>query len=728
MSSIQTYRDDLKGRLSFTASQDKPAPEKQPLINHYLAILRRRRMLVASIAVVVLALAIAVTFSMTPQYTSTTRLEIQRESTNIVRVGGVEPESHAVDLEFYQTQYGLLESPALAERVAKDMRLADNADFFTMFGSEGRKWFENGRLTSAAPASDIRIREAGRVLLTRIVVEPVRLSSLVTVSFTSPRAEFSQRVLGAWTRNFIATTLERRVAASEYARRYLESGLTELRSKIDQSERKLVQYAGKEQIINLPASSENGKTVGERSILAQDLETLNTALLQATADRVRAESRVQPRGGAVTEALENQAIGGLRQKRAELSAEYQRMLVQFEPNYPPALALRGEIRDLDASIAREEGRVGGSLSNTYSSALQRERELQARVNVLKAQLLDQRERSIQYGIYQRDVDTNRQLYDAMLQRYKEIGVASGIGVTNIAEVDPPTLPEHQSSPRLFLNILVGLFLGLGLGISVALIVDQLADSIDDAETLKAVTGLPTLGIVPFEAAAVQDAFLDRKSNLAEAYLSIQAGLALATDHGAPKTLLVTSTAPAEGKSTTALGIAITLARVGRNVVVIDADLRSPSLHTVTSTNNQRGLSNYLAGEDNLPTLVQTADAFNISVIPAGPTPPNAAELIASNRMEMLMAELLKRFDNVVVDAPPLLALADAPLLASRVEGVVYVVRAHSSRARGVRAALQRLSMVRAHVFGTVLTHYKSSSAGYGSAYGYGYGYGPGKTD
>lgn len=697
-----------------------------PLLGDYLAIVYRRRWLILGAIATAVATAILVTVLMTPKYTASGTIEIRRENDNIVRVQGVEPETGLGDMEFYQTQYGLLQSHTLAQRVATELRLYDDIRFFEMYGlSEAGEWFENGRIRQGLTSREQRVRKVADVLLDNLTVNPVRLSRLVNVGFTSPDPRFSARIANAWGEQFIRTTLERRFEATSYARNFLEQRLGQLRNRLDQSERQLVGYAAQEGIVNLPANAALG--AGERSMVADDLASLNRELADATADRVRAQSRLQSPDGVVTEALGYQAITGLRQRRAEAAAELARLSVQFEPEYPPVVALREQIAQLDGSIAREETRVSASLRETYQSSLIRERDLAQRVEQLKGDLLDVRRRSIQYNMYQREVDTNRQLYDGLLQRYKEIGVAGGVGVNNISIVDTAKIPQRPSSPRVLINLVLALGLGLMAGFVLAAIVEQIDDAISDPSQIGDALDIPLLGSIP-KTKGVEDPLAlldDRKSDISEAYLAVQASLAFSTDHGAPASINITSTRPGEGKSTTAYAIARSLARPGKKVLLIDADMRAPSIHHIAEIDNRRGLSNFLTGDDNVETMIYHPEGSDIAIMPAGPQPPSAAELLAGDRLEQLISELGRSFDHVLIDSPPVMGLADAPLLSRRTEGTVFVVEANLTKLGEAKVAISRLKAAQAHMVGAVLTKFDARRATYGYGYEYGYGYGRG---
>ncbi|KTT71192.1 exopolysaccharide biosynthesis protein [Sphingomonas endophytica] len=707
--------------------------QRVPMIRQYLRIAMRWRYVILGIVAACGLFGLIATLLMTPKYTATATIEISREADKVTEFQGVDRETSVADQEFYQTQYGLLRSRSLSERVAAQLRLVDDPKFFAMFGiSDKNPAFQqsNGRYGAAGRA--VRQRIAGELLLKNLDIAPARLSRLVDIRFTSPDPALSARIANAWAENFIQTNLERKVQATSYGRNLLQRQLGQLKEKLDESQRQLVGYASAQRIINLPAQSgSDGRSTSERSIVADDLAALNTALSQATADRIQVEARYQAtRSGTSTEALRNQAINNLRQRRAELAADYQRLMVQFEPEYPAAKAIRSQLDQLDRSISREEGRVSGSLLTDYREAQERERALQARVDQLKSNYLDLRRRSIQYNIYQQEVDTNRALYDGLLQRFKEIGVAGGVGVNNISVVDTADVPQSPSSPRLLINLAIALLAGLGLGALAAFGLEQIDEAIADPGEVERRLGLPLLGSVPkVDTGTPKDALLDRKSDLVDAYLAVQTNLTFTTEHGVPRSFAVTSTRPAEGKSTTALALATTLARAQRRVILVDGDMRSPSVHHLGGVDHDHGLSNFLAGQDNIEALTFEMTDLGFTAMSAGPIPPNAAELLTGNRLSLLIEKLLQQFDHVVIDSPPVMGLADAPLIASRVEGVIYAVESHGIRSSMVRTALGRLASANARVIGGVLTKFEARKAhyGYGYEYGYGYGRGDGKT-
>lgn len=687
----------------------------------------RWKWVIAGIIAACLVGGLIVTLLTTPQYTATARVEISREPINITNVQGLQNEDNDRNLEFYQTQYSLLRARSLAERVVRRLNLARRDDFFAAHNEtpDDSTLFADTRPGAPTAAQrDARERKAVELLLDHVNIAPVRGSSLVDVSYTSGSPGLAVQIANAWTAQFIETSIDRRFASTADARKFLEARLADLRAKLEASERDLVSYAAQKGIVTLSATrNEEGLTQDERTLVENDLEALNAALARATADRVAAESRAGSANarGASASALGNQAIAQLREKRAEVAADYARMMVQFEPEYPAARALQQQVQALDASIAREETRVQNSIASEYREALQREQGLLARVNALKGEYGAQNRDSIQYNIYQREADTNRQLYDGLLQRYKEIGVA-GVGANNIAIVDTAKVPDEPSAPSLPINLALALLAGLGIAGAATFALEQIDEGLREPGQVNRLLGVPLLGSVPDLAEDDTLAMLaDPKSEVSEAYLTVRSNLAFSTDHGVPRSFMVTSTREAEGKSTTSLALATVLGRTGRRVLLVDADMRSPSVHAFVGGENKIGLSNFLAGENDWRQMLQPTPTKGLQIMPAGPTPPSAAELLSSDRMLMLVRQMAEHFDHIVIDSPPILGLADAPLLSRAVEGVVVVVEAEGVPARGINAALDRLRAGHAHLYGAVLTKFKNRQVGYGYGYGYGYG-------
>jgi capsular exopolysaccharide synthesis family protein len=344
-----------------------------------------------------------------------------------------------------------------------------------------------------------------------------------------------------------------------------------------------------------------------------------------------------------------------------------------------------------------------------------------------------RGRTIQYNILQRDVDTNRALYEGLLQRYKEVGVAGGVTANNIAIIDRAEPSPGPSSPRPLLNFAVALAGGAFVAVALAFLVDALDQVLTTPDDVAARIGLPILGVIPLAAKRTEVAALlaDRRSGLSESYYSLRSMLQFSTEAGFPRSLLVTSTGPGEGKSTTAYALATILARLGYKTVLVDADLRNPSLQKeFDGLHNSTGLTNLLTSAGTLAEVVQDSGTPNLTIITSGPLPPSPAELLGTQTFHRTVAAISAGFDIVIIDGPPVMGLADAPLIAAAVNATLLVVEASMTGRTQALAAVGRLQMAHAKLVGAVLTKFdlRNASYGYGYAYQYAYGYGAANND
>jgi len=441
------------------------------------AAVRWRWILIGGIAAGA-AVGVVITLAATRQYASTERLQISRETAQVVNVGALSRDVAIGDQEFYQTQYGLLRAQALAEHVARDLGVVDDPAFFRMF-NKSEAFAANAGSAGRAKRNEI----AGEILLARVEIAPVHGSSLVDVQATTPSPDLSQKIAQTWGRDFIASNLERRQAPASYASQFLETRLEQLRGRLEASERRAMDYAASHGIIDLPAGgggprASSNEAIQGRSLVSDDIVSFNAALEGATTARIEANSRLaaannQPDAGYG--ALEYRAIGVLREQRADAASEYAKLAAQFAPDDPSAKAAHAQVDALDAAIKSEENRIHASLQQTYQAALAREQALTQRVNTLKGALADLRQRSIQYNIYQRDAETNRELYDALLQRFKEIGVAGAVENNNVAVIDAARRPDQPSSPRLGINLLLFTLAGAVIGMIVAGALQQIGE-------------------------------------------------------------------------------------------------------------------------------------------------------------------------------------------------------------------------------------------------------------
>lgn len=691
----------------------------------YWRFLVKRRWLILGVLGTVAALSLLLTLMATPTYRATAVMQIENEEQTIMQVGGVSGRS--ADPQFLQTQYELLKSRSLAERVADDL----NLDSTALRQLSPLSWLDRVKgLLRPAPAapvaadadadSEATLAAAAGLVQRGLSIEPVRNSRLVAINYDSPVPVFSARAANALAEGFIAAGLERRFGASSYAKTYLEDQLKTTKARLEASERQLVSFAQKENLVS---------SVEGQSLAGQNLADLNSVLATAQDQRIRAQARwgqAQSASGAALPAdmLSNSIIRVLQQQRAQLQGTYQQKLQVFEVNYPEMQQLKGQLDDLDKQIASELRNIRASVKAEYDAAAAQERLLRGQLNALRTQALDVDGRSIDYNIIKREVDTNRQLYDGLLQRYKEVGVAADVRSNNISIVDRAQVPRQRFKPSLTLNLAIGLLLGLILGVLVAFVLEFLDDTLKTPEDIEQRLKLAVLGIVPrLHKQTPEQAARDPRSAFSESYRSVRTALQFSTDRGVPKVLLVTSAGPAEGKTTTALTLARNFAQMGKRVLLIEADLRDPSLYKVLGLRTGVGLSNLLAGEQKMAEAILNTEQARLKVILAGPLPPNPAELLSGSRLVSLLTIAAGNYDQVIIDGPPVMNIADAQILANAADGTMLVVHSGKTRITTAQAAIKRLQAARAHIVGSLLTQYDSKVAGHGYDYESYYAYG-----
>jgi succinoglycan biosynthesis transport protein ExoP len=686
-----------------------PGPESPGLdLAALLRIINNWRWLILGAIALGLLVAIIVTLLMTPTYRSWVTLEVNPPTVEIMDEQSRDRSSTGINSwDYVATQVGLLSSRSIAERAAQDLNLPSNKDFVD--GTADARTRLKVATDKVADGLDVEVPEEGQ---------------LIRFSFVAESPQLSAAIANQLAESFINSNLQRRFEASAYARNFLEKQIAKTRTDLERSERQLVAYAQAQGIINTGNGEQGSSPTDANSIQGESLIALNKALAEATARRVAAEGayRSGMAVGATADVTASTQV--LRQSRAALEAEYQDKRTLMKPEHPDMLSLRSRIDELDRQIARESSQASSGRNNSllaeYRGALAAERALQSRVAGLKSSVLDLRGRSIQYTILQREVDTNRSLYDALLQRYKEVGVAGGIGTSPVTIVDRAELPTGPYKPNLLLNLLAGLLAGLAAGLGAAVALEFLYDTIKTRDDVRNKLGLACLGAIPKTTG--QETFIealkDPSSIVSEAYSAVVTSLRFSTEDGLPKTLLVTSTRSGEGKSSTALAVAQNFARRGASVLLIDSDLRKPAFKAAS---DKVGLTRLLTGDGEAARSHILPTQFNdLWLMPSGPLPPNPADLLSTGRFQEILGEAAAQFDIVIIDAPPVIGLADSLLLASVAGHVIFVIESGKTRTKAAVEALRMLGGTGAHILGAALTKSSEDMGGYGyKAYGYG---------
>jgi capsular exopolysaccharide synthesis family protein len=719
--------------VNFNA-QDEPTSDIRKLLFKCLGLALRYRWLIVVCCGLSLAVGFILTYTQTPIYQATVTVQIEQRVPRVVKVEGAEDPNSGMDsARFYQTQYELIRSKSLAERVVADLNLAAASDFFHPPTSSA--WAKLRSVIRSSPSTgtddgdnketlEQRKAVAASMVQSGLSIVLTPNSSLARLSFDSPNPEWAARIANGVADSYVTSNLERRYGATAYARNFLKERLEELKLKLEESEKALVAYAEEKELIgDVKAIGKNGQESGQ-SLTDSDLAALNAALQAVVNERIHAQELWEQANSTkdigLPQLLEDKSIMALRAQRVTLMAEYQNKLSTFKPDYPDMLRLKAQMNQIDQELKSEADVIKQSLKSHYEAALQQETLLKNKMDETKRGVLATRNKEIQFNILKREADTNRTLYDGLLQQYKDVGVAGAVGTNNVAVVDRAQVPGGPYKPDLRVNLMKWLMIGL---IGAALIIaafELLDDTFKSPEEIEEQLGLAVLGIIPISDRGILADIGGSSNPIAEAFRSFRTALQFSTDQGAPKSIVVTSAQPGEGKSTTALALAINFAQLGMKVLLIDADLRNPSQHRNLVRNNGAGLANYLAGGAPPESIFQKTDFDGLYFMATGPLPPNPAELLAGPKMMSLLSTASEKVDAVIVDSPPVMGLADAPLLASMAAGTLLVISAADTRRGVVKAALKRLHFARARMVG-VLMNKCDFRRNYGYGYGYGYG-------
>lgn len=678
-----------------------------------LSVLRRNAVLIGSILATATLAALVLTLLTTPTYVATARIQIDQEADRVLESAEVQPQAGYADAErFLRTQTDVLRSRSLSVRVAQRLKLFGNPGFFAAMEAP----------LPTAGARPAAIREATlRLLQTHLAVDLPDGSRIAAISFESPDPALAARIANSYAAEFIQANLQRKFDSSAYARDFLSRQLAAAKLRLEGSERALNDYARAARLIRTSGGTDDGALP---SVTTASLAQLNATTNDARAARIAAEQKWRAVADAplmnIPDVLGNLAIQRLLEQRAAGAVELQRERARHLGGHPNVRQLEVQQAEFDRQIAAIAGSIRGAIHDGYRDALGRERAMVAEVDVLKGATLGEQDRSVRYTILAREADTSRTLYDGLLQRYKELSAAAGVSANNLSVVDVAEAPLAPSSPRLVLTLAVALIAGLAVAAAAVLVREQLDDSVRVVEDIEVKLRLPVLGVIP-HAVGVAEQIDQPRSAVYEAYNALRGALLHASTHGLPRTLLVTSSQPGEGKSTSAQAIAVGLARLGKRVVLVDVDLRRPALHLLLDVRNDVGLSDVLTRHAPLEAAVQHLATRGFALLPSGPHAPSPTELLASAGMADTIAALVARFDVVVLDAPPVLGLADAPMLAAQAEATLFVVEANRPSHGATKAALRRLRGADAGLLGAVLSKFDPRRAGLGRGY-YGHDY------
>jgi polysaccharide biosynthesis transport protein len=672
-------------------------------VHDYLRILIRRRWAVLSVFVALVATAALYSFTATPVYEATVQILIERHQPQLLDTRDAAA-AQIKSEEFYQTQYKLLESRALARRVAESLNLAKHRLYAPIFADLP----ENPDKAARQRAEERLVN----TLLGQITVSPIRNSSLVDVSFASPDPQLATRAVNTLAQAYIEQSLDLRFAASQEAGQWLQQKLVEARQKLEASEAKLNQYRRQHHIVALE---------DRETITAQKLEQLNKELVAAQTRRLEAETRFREvsAGHPIPEVVNNPLIQTLKGQEAQIIAQRSELSKKFGPKHPRMIQLQQEMGATRGKINAETAHIVQSIKNAYQMAKNQEENLKQALEAQKDTTQDMSERAIQYRVLLRDVETNRALYENMLTSLKETTATGTLPSTNIRIVYPASQPESPVQPKKARNLILAAFLGLFLAVGLALTLESLDTTLKTPEEVEGWLEVPNLAMIPHleitrgHPGELPELVVHNGAQplAAEAYRGLRTSILFSTPGQAPKTLLVTSALPMEGKTITAANLAAVMAQAEGDVLLVDADLRRPTLHLVFHLDKEPGLSNFLVGDiDELP--VRETPVPRVYMAPCGKVPPNPSELLGSARMREFLERARGRFRCIIIDSPPLMSVTDGAILATLADGVLLVIKAEAVPRKAALEALDDLLEVKASLLGALLNDVPLNRNGY----------------
>jgi capsular exopolysaccharide synthesis family protein len=615
------------------------------------------------------------------------------------------------DTQYLETQLNVLQSQALARRVIEELSLVKRPEFAGM-----------------AQIQDPALQDKLLVdnFLGGLSVELIRNTRIVKVTYSSPDPNLAADIVNTLMDQLVVYTLAARIESTKQAREWLNKRLTELQQRLEETREELVRYSREHEIVELGQN---------QTIAIERLTDLNRRLVEAEADRIQAQTLYRLSKKADPDALPAVAADSMVQTLRQRLTEDQRKLTElqrrFTDQWPEVKTLKGQIEESERQLAETKRRILAKIEADYTAALSREQTLRQELEKQRTETLRQNERAVDLSIKQQQVEASTQLYGSLLQKLNDVDLLSTLETTNIQILDRAQVPTLPARPRKLFNIGVGGLVGLLLGVLLALFIEYLDNTIKSTDDVDRLLGLPSLGVVPALESLERKGRLalpklggsrpqkqpilildgQQRTSFAEAFRSLRTSVLLSNAERPPRTILFTSSSPGEGKTTTAVNTAISLAQTGANVILVDGDLRKPGLHKMLGMKNQPGLSTYLTRTINLNSVIEPNQMEHLSVIPSGPIPPNPSELLSSGKMREAVKLLSQEYEFVILDSPPV-STPDALILSTLVDGVILVIRCGETPRELVHRAKQSLDDVNAKIFGVVLNRVDVNQDGY----------------
>jgi capsular exopolysaccharide synthesis family protein len=760
--------------------------EEADLKDYWQVIIRRKWVIIVSLVTLVIIGAMR-TYNITPVYKATVQVVIDRENPNVVSIDEV-VRMDREELPWNQTELRILSSRSLAHRVVRALNLKDSPEFKT--NGKKRNFSIRGSLSSLArkvvktldlvvvkalnlkdslgfrsdekggksfnvrgPLSSLveklyskkeykksdKYNEDSRLVnsyLSRLKVESVKRSRLVNISFEGFHPDIITSMANRHAHEYIEKNLEMRFATSQDAVKWLQSQLIENEKRVEEAENALQLYKEKEKIVSLEDS---------QNIIVQKLEDLNEVLTDARTERIGLETlnnQAKELSGrpdmieSIPYVIENSLIQALKKDYINTKAEIVKLSDKYGEKFPAMIKLVSQAKEQKNRINLEINRLIKSLETKYKAALSKEESLSNALEEQKGVALDLNRKAIAYSTLTREAESEKAMYDILLKRMKETGITGELKTSNIRIIDAAEIPISPIKPRKRFNILCAAVIGLLLGLGLAFFCEYVDNTVKSPEDIEHYLGLPLLGALEKVKAPKDNKLLSfdmithkrPKSNIAEIFRNIRTKVISPSVGNSRKLILVTSTAPEEGKTFVVSNLAIAIAQTGKKTLVVDTDFRNPRLNKVFNVKRKPGLSDHLMGKNEIELIIKPTKVSNLSIVTCGRIPPNPSELLGSNSMETFCKAVREKFDIVLFDTPPSLAVTDAVVLSDILDGVIFVIKSsvHERKVVG-RAVSQITNKNKKHeVFGVVMNNIEVSRGGYfyhyySSYYKHGYG-------
>lgn len=688
----------------------------------------RQRYVMAGIVVAAIILGIVVSLLMTPRYRAQATVRIDNEAVKIVEGQDLDPVVAMSDTSRYlNTQKQIVESRLLATQVVSSLRLDRDARAVELLGIKD----PDAALSEAQQAS--ARREAVIEALRGNVDMEVRNDTRVAgIGFTSRDPALSARIANAFAAGYIAQNVKLRYDTNAYARKVLTAQVEQARLQLQQTEREAIDYARRNRLIDTGdastgASDDNGggdNSGNARSITTASLVQLNEDFIAARSARIAAEARWMAArdsaGHESPEARTNPSIQGILSSRAEVAANLAELRARYLDDQPQVREAVAQLAQLDAQLASAGRSLKNTIYNEYRAAVRAESELAAAKERLADETLSEQDRRVQLNLIARDAETQRSQLNDLLTRLNQVNAAADITVNNISMLDNAQVPTSPVSPNIRKNLMIALAIGLAIAFLVAFAREALDDTLRSPEDAERKLGLPLLGTTPLVRDLTAADLDERQGELNEAYYSIRSTIDYASSGMVNKVILVTSSQPGEGKSTTALAVARDFARIGRRTLLVDADLRNPSLHRNLGLPKDTGFVDVLMKHRTFADTVIQDQIADLHVLPLGPIPPNPVQILSSDLIHNFVEEMRQHYDIVILDSAPVMGLADAPMLSRVADHVVLIVEANRAHFGQAKSAVRRLQDAGAALLGIVMTKFSFRDAGYSYDYHYSY--------